>query len=1382
MARHAGLVAAVLGLLALAGWVFDILWLRSIVRGAVQMKANTATGLILSGLALFVASGPAAARHARTTQGLGALVSLLGWATLGQYLFGWDLGIDQWLVHDTASAYNAVPGRMSPFSALSFGAIGIALAGLPNPHTGRVVRGMAVLTALVGLVSLLGYAWNASELITDRLVPPVPLHTAFAFTLLGAGSFLAQRWWHPPAPAASDAVAEEAAGKGRRSRASIELRVAGGFAGVFLLLIVAGGLNYRTSDGYAQSARWVAHSQEVRAQLHRLYEALSDAEAAARAYVLSGVPAQREEALRLSTEARRIAQDLSHLVAGDADQRPLVRRLDELWAERLAGLAQAMADFDAQDGRDAGAASLAIEEDAGRMADFRRVTYDMETADAAVLARREARARDDRQNALLFLVLTLLLSATIFAFLLRGIRREMLARAASEDRIRQLNAQLEHRVEEGSAALDANQRRLVDLFEFAPDALVMADREGRIVQVNRQAESIFGWSREELAGQPVEVLMPPQVQAQHVRLREEFVQSAMPRAMGAGRPNLRAMRKNGKVFPVDISLSPMDVGGEFVVIAAVRDTTERERLNDALKDSVALYRSTLDNMLEGCQIVGVDWCYRYVNAAAARQNRQSAESVIGRTMMDCFPGIEHTEIFGCIRRCMEDRIPQYREVEFVFPDGGTGSFQVSVMPAPEGVSIFSVDVTERKHAEDAIRAAQAELERRVAERTEELVQARQAAEAANLAKSVFLATMSHEIRTPMNGVIGMVDVLSNTPLPERQADAVRTIRASAFSLLGIIDDILDFSKIEAGRLELERLPVALPDLIESVCDTLLPVAITRNVELNMFISPEVPDRVWSDPTRLRQVLFNLAGNAIKFGAGQSGHPGRVGIRVELDETSSPPALAMHFSDDGIGMTPETVQQLFTSFTQGEVSTTRRFGGTGLGLAICQRLVELMHGRIDVHSVVNEGSTFTVTLPLDVLQQEVGQGGQVSDVDCVVVGTDAHADDLRTYLAHAGARVHAAAGLDAAVAIARGLERPVVVQNTPRDGLPLEALHAAFDGAGDVRHLLIARGWGQRARMTASDVVVLDGNCLRRAALLRAVAVAAGRASPEVLQPEGAAQEPVAARVVAPTNAQARAQGRLLLIAEDDEVNQKVILRQIEVLGYAAEIADNGVEALKLWQAGHYALLLTDLHMPEIDGYTLAETIRNQEAERGLAQYRRMPILALTANAVRGEAMRARASGMDEYLTKPLQLHLLKAALAKWMPDNGGEVPALMEAAAEAQRVVPGPSVIDVGVLRDLIGDDPAVVNRFLAEYRVSAGRLAAEMRAAGDDTRLIGEIAHKLKSVSRSVGALTLGDLCAELENACRTGTREGLAQGLAQFEGAMWAVDEAIAEYLGRG
>ncbi len=793
------------------------------------------------------------------------------------------------------------------------------------------------------------------------------------------------------------------------------------------------------------------------------------------------------------------------------------------------------------------------------------------------------------------------------------------------------------------------QRQLGELFELSRDALVRVDCAGTIVDMNQQAEALFGWPRAEAIGRRLDILLP----ADDLGTLESLVQ-ALARTAAPGVPEeragLHAWRKDESVFVADVGLNPVDEGDARFVIVSFDDTTERQEMVEALQQSAQRYRQTLDNMIEGCQIVDTDWRCRYVNAEAARQARRAARSLVGRTLTQAHPGIETSAIFGLIQRCMTERAPQRGVVDAICPGGLRGSFQVSVLPTADGICVFSVDITSQKLAEAQVRNANADLERRVAERTLELDQAREAAEAANRAKSVFLAAMSHEIRTPMNGVIGMIEVLSHSELSPSLIDTVRTIRTSAFSLLGIIDEILDLSKIEADRLDLEHEPVALHDLIESVCDTLLTMATQRHVDLRLFIDPRVPLQIDADPTRLRQVLINLIGNAVKFSVGQPARRGRVVVRA-LVSGEAPELLSLSIVDNGIGMSAQTLDSLFTPFTQAEPSITRRFGGSGLGLSICKRLVQLMDGDIRVASEPGIGSTFVVTLPLARAPAVATDAElRLDGVQCVIVGAHETDDDLRAYLELAGAQVAHAADAPSAIDTAQGMSQSVFVHRGSSDPALSGSVLSAFAGLAGATHLLIDPERRAATRQVGADTVTMGGKLIRRRVLLRAVAIAAGRLPPDSEQ-HGAplALQPWRARPMSVE--QARARGRLLLIAEDDEVNQLVILRQIEMLGYAAEIAADGQAAFDMWQAGDYALLLTDLHMPILDGYALAEAIRHAESRRPARPGGRMPILALTANALRGEAVQATAAGMDEYLTKPLQLQMLNDALAKWLPHE-----------------------------------------------------------------------------------------------------------------------------------
>jgi signal transduction histidine kinase/CheY-like chemotaxis protein/HPt (histidine-containing phosphotransfer) domain-containing protein len=645
-------------------------------------------------------------------------------------------------------------------------------------------------------------------------------------------------------------------------------------------------------------------------------------------------------------------------------------------------------------------------------------------------------------------------------------------------------------------------------------------------------------------------------------------------------PNGRAYRLVGAT--ADIT----DIKQHEVELQAARAETERTR---------AHMQALLDNMRDGVGSAEADGTYLTSNKAmfelvdipretivalGSMQNIWRAQYENGLVPRIAATADEHVAAqFELFTRADGTRQVRQR------PDGSWVERSFRRMPDDSRLVVVR-DITELKQRETELAR-----ERDAAEA------ARAEAEAANQAKSTFLATMSHEIRTPMNGVLGMLEVLEHQGISDNQRAIVATMRSSASALLRIIDDVLDFSKIEAGRLELEETAFSLAELVSGTVNALRSQAESKGLQLTAELVPGSADALIGDPVRVRQILFNLLGNALKFT-----QAGSVQVRAATAAFGDGQTrVTLTVADTGIGIDPAERARLFQPFAQADSSTTRRFGGSGLGLSIVQRLAQLMDGDVRVRSQPGKGSLFTVTL-----------------------------------------RLRAAPD---------GLLAPI--PDEPR-------MLPAFGQAG---------------------------GCV--------------------------------------------------LVVDDHPVNRQVLVGQLGLLGLTVDTAVDGIEALSLWQPGHYAVVLADVHMPRMDGYTLSAEIRAREAASGAP---RTPIVAVTANAMRGEEERCLEAGMDAYLAKPVAITRLSATLGRWI--------------ALAPQTAPPVAAIDRGMLRTWLGDDMATMRSLLDEFLANAQDSAREIEAglAESDTAVVAAAAHKLKGGALSVGAHALVRVAARLESAARRG------------------------------
>ncbi|MCZ6872364.1 MAG: response regulator [bacterium] len=783
-------------------------------------------------------------------------------------------------------------------------------------------------------------------------------------------------------------------------------------------------------------------------------------------------------------------------------------------------------------------------------------------------------------------------------------------------------------------AIIAEERRFKDFAGIAADWFWELDADLRFTYLSEHSQEVTGVCPQQLMGLTWRNVLT------HRAKRSETIDTHV-QDVEARRPfrdaEIEWIYPNGIVGVLRNSGKPiLDENNNFLGYrGTATDITERKRAEQALLESEERFRNLIEGSVQSI-FIHRDLKPLFVNQAFATiLGFELPNEILAMPSIEpLFAPHERSRISNYYNARLQGKeAPIQYEVDVLRQDGTCitveNMVRVIIWEGQPAMQSTLIDITKRKQADEALRKA------------------KDAAEAAVQAKSDFLATMSHEIRTPMNGVIGMTGLLLDTPLNPEQLEYVETIRRSGDALLTLINDILDFSKIDAGKLELEILDFHLHTMVEDVLELLAEQAFDKRLELACFIHPTVPAWVAGDPGRLRQILINLVGNAIKFT-----ETGEVTVQATCIEASDDDVI-MRFEvvDTGIGVTLETQARLFQAFSQADASTTRKYGGTGLGLAICRRLTEMMGGTIGVESDINRGSKFwfTVRLAKRLAPPTSKPISEVKLPNMRVLCVSDNTTHRSIFLLQLNAwGIHADYAINGASALSR-------LQAAQHSGTPYDL--AIFDMQLPDMHgqefahsiksnpalaalrLIMLNAYGQRfpdqAAQNAGIAACLT-KPIRQSQLYDSIMT--------VMKPSSTASStPLSGRPYLPAEQAHRCPKTRVLLAEDNTVNQKVAVRMLEKLGCHVDAVADGREAVEALARITYDLVFMDCQMPEMDGYDATAAIRTREATTG----GHIPIIALTANVMQGDRERCLQAGMDDYISKPIESKHLKKTLLKW---------------------------------------------------------------------------------------------------------------------------------------
>jgi two-component system, sensor histidine kinase and response regulator len=895
-------------------------------------------------------------------------------------------------------------------------------------------------------------------------------------------------------------------------------------------------------------------------------------------------------------------------------------------------------------------------------------------------------------------------------------------------------------------ALKESEELFRALNEAAPVGIVSGSPEGILLQSNPAFRQMFGFTAEELSGKSIYEL-----DAEGEGSEEARTLSRLVREGRVFRRTLKRKKKDGGVLDVEIFGAPLRIDGKTVgQLAIYLDITRRMEAEQAIRESEEWFRTL--SLAVPIGIIRADREGRcvYQNPRVAEITGLSTEKSLGEGWVQSI----HPDDREQSRKLWEAGVGMGLELDdearVLLPDGNINWVHWRSRPlhAPDGtVSGFvgvMEDITKRRAAE------------------QRMLEAKRAAEEANAAKSLFLANMSHEIRTPMNGILGMTELALGTPLNREQKEYLHLVKGCAESLMEIIEGLLDFSKIEAGKMELEQVPFSILDCAENALQPVALRAQQKGLELEWWLRGDLPDQVEGDPTRLRQVLINLLGNAVKFT-----EKGSVTLGVQcVNCTEEQATLEFRVSDTGIGIAAGKQEKIFEAFQQSDTSVTREFGGTGLGLSISMQLVRSMGGVIIVESELGKGSCFHFTLSFRRNGAEKGADdtGKLQLRKAKVLVLDYHqsnCDLLRWLCSRWGLHMDAVATAD---------EARLALLRANEEGQPYDVaiVDQATDPSGREKFLAAILNGPEFSRteviLTSTFVipeeVVLQWSraCwrltrpLRRSTLRECLYGALTHRRPgEDVFPE-----------CAPAT---RGEGCQILLVEDNAVNQKLAIGLLQKMGHRVDLAVNGLEAFKIFPNRRYDVILMDLQMPLMGGLEATSKIREFESLRG----EHTPILAMTAHATVQDEQRCLAAGMDGYVTKPVRSEWLRKEIERVTMKNKSEnKSANKEATTDSDHA--NETMWSVTELLERLDNDRPFLCELLTIYRQDsqAGLQTAKEGLARQDLHALERAAHTLKGMMRNLVMNRAGQIAADLEIAARNGKLAESASALAQLEKAM--------------